>query len=226
MSKNKKIVGEAQRSGTGTSEVPSGSAEEAGQLRHNSLDALVEEGYLGSKIPFRIDYYRADKDAELKGVIEHILSHERRSFSGKGFEVMADFIDVFVSATETSEAPDSPSSEPSPDDDGESRMKLLSPEGRPLSNRMPANTPFQVSLSLKGHILDEQATQLARLSLLNLDTGKTQHITERFEPKGQHVLWPGTPILLPVGAYRLSAEIRSTETAPGILRESTFLVVG
>ena len=184
MSKNRKIVGEAQRSGTGTSEVPSGSAEETGQPQPNPLDALVVEGYLGSKIPFRIDYYRADKDAELKGVIEHILSHERRSFSGKGFEVMADFIDVFVSATETSEAPDSPSSEPSPDDDGAPRMKLLSPEGRPLSNRMPANTPFQVSLSLKGHTLDGQATQLARLSLLNLDTGKPSTSPSGSSPRG------------------------------------------
>lgn len=57
---------------------------------------LAEEAISSSKVSFRIDYYRTEKNGPLKGIIEHLPSREPRPFEGEGWEVIQNFIGRFL----------------------------------------------------------------------------------------------------------------------------------
>lgn len=58
---------------------------------------LTEEALSGSKVSFRIDYYRTEKSGPLKGIIEHLPSREPKPFEGEGWETMQHFIGRYLS---------------------------------------------------------------------------------------------------------------------------------
>ncbi len=60
---------------------------------HHELD---EQALPGSKVSFRLDYYRTEKKGPLKGIIEHLPSRESRSFEENGMNEIGDFVAQFV----------------------------------------------------------------------------------------------------------------------------------
>lgn len=57
---------------------------------------LAEEAISSSKVSFRIDYYRTEKNGPLKGIIEHLPSREPRPFEGEGWEQIQNFIGRYL----------------------------------------------------------------------------------------------------------------------------------
>lgn len=57
---------------------------------------LADEAIPSSKVSFRIDYYRTEKNGPLKGIIEHLPSREPRPFEGEGWELIQNFIGRFL----------------------------------------------------------------------------------------------------------------------------------
>ena len=64
---------------------------------------LTEGALSASKVSFRLDYYRTDKDGPLKGIVEHLPTRETKSFEGEGQEAIGQFVARFLSE-ETSDA--------------------------------------------------------------------------------------------------------------------------
>jgi hypothetical protein len=54
------------------------------------------DGRPGSKIPFRIDYYRTGEKAPLQGVIEHLPSRQKNAFLGAGLAVISQFLQKYL----------------------------------------------------------------------------------------------------------------------------------
>ena len=62
----------------------------------NPRHELEEQALPGSKVSFRLDYYRTEKKGPLKGIIEHLPTRESRSFEENGLDEIGDFITTFV----------------------------------------------------------------------------------------------------------------------------------
>jgi len=62
----------------------------------NPRHELDEQALPGSKVSFRLDYYRTEKKGPLKGIIEHLPSRESRSFEENGMNEIGDFVAQFV----------------------------------------------------------------------------------------------------------------------------------
>lgn len=56
---------------------------------------LAEDAIPSSKVPFRLDFYRATGDGPLKGIIEHLPSRQMRTFEGEGQAMIAEFVTQF-----------------------------------------------------------------------------------------------------------------------------------
>lgn len=56
---------------------------------------LAEGAIPSSKVPFRLDFYRATGDGPLKGIIEHLPSRQMRTFEGEGQAMIAEFVSQF-----------------------------------------------------------------------------------------------------------------------------------
>jgi len=70
---------------------------------------LTESALSGSKVSFRLDYYRTEKKGPLKGIIEHLSRREHQSFSGDGFDAMQAFIGKYLPVKARTKAPLTPS---------------------------------------------------------------------------------------------------------------------
>lgn len=57
---------------------------------------LAEDAIPSSKVPFRLDFYRATGDGPLKGIIEHLPSRQMRTFEGEGQAMVAEFVAQFI----------------------------------------------------------------------------------------------------------------------------------
>lgn len=66
---------------------------------------LTENALSGSKVSFRLDYYRTEKKGPLKGIIEHLSRREHQSFSGDGFDAMQAFIGKYLPVKARPKAP-------------------------------------------------------------------------------------------------------------------------
>ncbi len=62
----------------------------------NPRHELDEQALPGSKVSFRLDYYRTEKKGPLKGIIEHLPTRESRSFEENGMNEIGDFVAQFV----------------------------------------------------------------------------------------------------------------------------------
>jgi hypothetical protein len=65
------------------------------------LAELTNEALAGSKISFRIDYYKTAEKGPLKGIIEHIPSRQRQTFSGIGFSKCNKFVEKYLPEEKT-----------------------------------------------------------------------------------------------------------------------------
>lgn len=57
---------------------------------------LAEEALSGSKVSFRIDYYRTAENSPQKGIIEHLPTRQNKVFEGEGLEAIEMFIRRFL----------------------------------------------------------------------------------------------------------------------------------
>ena len=64
----------------------------AANPRHELEDLAIP----GSKISFRLDFYRTEKRGPVKGIIEHLSSRESQSFEGHDAETLTQFIKKYV----------------------------------------------------------------------------------------------------------------------------------
>ncbi|MBC7777140.1 MAG: hypothetical protein H7246_17035 [Phycisphaerae bacterium] len=64
----------------------------------NPRHELEEQALPGSKVAFRLDYYRTEEKGPFKGIIEHLPTRERRSFEGNRSNEIGDFVAQFVGA--------------------------------------------------------------------------------------------------------------------------------
>jgi len=62
----------------------------------NPRHELEEQALPGSKVSFRLDYYRTEKKGPLKGIIEHLPTRESRSFEENRLDEIGDFITTFI----------------------------------------------------------------------------------------------------------------------------------
>ncbi|MFN0175767.1 MAG: hypothetical protein ACKVU0_14035 [Saprospiraceae bacterium] len=62
----------------------------------NPRHELDEHALPGSKVSFRLDYYRTEKKGPFKGIIEHLPTRESRSFEENGINEIGDFVAQFV----------------------------------------------------------------------------------------------------------------------------------
>lgn len=57
---------------------------------------LAEEALAGSKVSFRIDFYRTAAKSPQKGIIEHLPTRQNKAFEGEGIEIIRHFIGRFL----------------------------------------------------------------------------------------------------------------------------------
>jgi len=66
------------------------------QKARDPRSELAEEALSGSKVSFRIDYYRTAESSPQKGIIEHLPTRQNRVFEGEGLEAIEMFIRRFL----------------------------------------------------------------------------------------------------------------------------------
>ncbi|MFN0216801.1 MAG: hypothetical protein ACKVT2_21300 [Saprospiraceae bacterium] len=74
---------------------------------------LDEQSTPGSKISFRIDFYRTEKNGSLKGIIEHLQTRENKSFDGGKLDEISCFLAPYLGSEALGESP-KPSSQNNP----------------------------------------------------------------------------------------------------------------
>lgn len=200
--------------------------EKAALQARTPRQVFADDALPASKIPFRIDYYRSEENGGLKGLIEHLPTRENLSFSGKGFADIENFITRFL--PESAEAP-THAAPPRAQRLADSTVRLIlrHADGQPLAGNLPAGAGFRVEMNLKGLGLKRNKSYQATLNLKDLDTGKALHLNEIFHAGDQNeLLWPGTPVSLPTGVYRVSASLRALDNDSELFRETALLMVG
>ncbi len=78
----------------------------------NPRHELDEQALPGSKVAFRLDYYRTEEKGPFKGIIEHLPTRERRSFDGNGFNEISEFVAQYVGTNAQTPMDGAPSSLP------------------------------------------------------------------------------------------------------------------
>lgn len=66
------------------------------QKVENPRHELDEQATPGSKVSFRLDFYRTEDRGALKGIVEHLSTRESRSFEGINFDEVSKFLVQFV----------------------------------------------------------------------------------------------------------------------------------
>jgi hypothetical protein len=81
---------------------------------NDPLAELTDNALAGSKISFRIDYYKTAEKGPLKGIIEHISSRQRQTFSGEGSKTYTAFIGKYLPESKAKVQPEKASILPQP----------------------------------------------------------------------------------------------------------------
>jgi len=64
--------------------------------RENPRHELDEQALPGSKVSFRLDFYRTEEKGPFKGIVEHLSTRESYSFEGTRMNEVAGFVAQFV----------------------------------------------------------------------------------------------------------------------------------
>lgn len=186
----------------------------------NPRHELDERALPGSKVSFRLDYYRTEKNGPLKGIIEHLPSREQRAFEGNGLEEVGSFASLYTGmprkpSKRTTDAVSGPVSPPDKPDPEKQRS--------PLSEKMfPALFESAIEPSMDQPDLLQEPLDSVLFSVLTEGNGRHQRAVRCGEPLLIHIPMQDLSRLQEkLCAVRLSAKPLGNEWAQTLETQET-----
>lgn len=176
-------------------ETAPGTTEKPAEQRPAKAPLIPPSAEAGGQPPrysFRLDFYKAEKGAPVRGRIEYSLTQESAAFHGLDMEFVRSFVARQLHETETSRAPDMTG-----------QIRILE-NGVPVSpSVLASNLPLEVELALE---VPEQDTYDAFVYAKSLES-QQQALVGRKRGRGGPIRLSIFTDSLPASLYRLTATV-------------------